>query len=83
LKEIAINFIITIVERVPSLVKKDKDKLKGIVIFLFQQMVNVDLVRYQLTKKSKRSGNALRKGLRTNLRMVKWRTMRSISGCKE
>jgi hypothetical protein len=39
LKEIAINFIITIVERVPSLVKKDKEKLKGIVIFLFQQMV--------------------------------------------
>jgi len=44
LKEIAVNFIITIIERIPSIAKKEKDrtKLKEIVNMLFHGMINID-----------------------------------------
>ena len=35
----AINLIVTIIERVPSLVKKDKEKLRGVILLLFHEMV--------------------------------------------
>ena len=42
LKEIAINILISIVERIPALVKKDKEKLKGMILMLFHEMVSID-----------------------------------------
>jgi len=42
LKEMAISILISIVERIPALVKKDNEKLKGIILMLFHEMVSID-----------------------------------------
>ena len=35
----AVNFVVSIVERVPSIAKKDKEKLRGVILLLFHEMV--------------------------------------------
>ena len=42
LKEMAISILISIVERIPALVKKDNEKLKGIILMLFHEMVSIE-----------------------------------------